>query len=173
MGRPVATGRARPLWSETWANAEEPVERVNGGTIAPDGRTVVNDFTFANTTLRTGLRHGQGRWQLQGGLVVRTTRYWLTQKDRVQRSERDQYEAWTEWRLTWGGELDWEALTLRYTGHLTLGTGQPGIRTNGVRAAEFAGAGDFIVAPRGALTVQEARVFTHQISVILPIGGEE
>jgi len=162
-----------PVWSETWVNAEEPVERVHGGTIAPGERTVVNDFTFANTTLRTGLRHGQGRWQLQGGLEVRTTRYWLTQEDRVQRSERDQYEAWTEWRLTWGGELDWEALTLRYTGHLTLGTGQPGIRTNGVRAAEFAGTGDFIVAPRGPLTVQGARVFTHQISVILPVGGEE
>jgi hypothetical protein len=28
---------------------------------------------------------------------------------------------------------------------------------------------DFIVAPRGALTLQEARVTTHQISVRVPI----
>jgi hypothetical protein len=163
-----------PIWSETWANAAEPVERADGGTIAPGERTVVNDFTFANTTLRTGLRHRQEWWQLQGGLEVRTRRYWLTQKDRVERSERDQYESWSEWRLTWGGSIEWDALTLRYTGHLTLGTGQPGVRMSRFRTTgEFAAAGDFIVAPRGSLTVREARVFTHQISLVLPIGGGE
>lgn len=162
-----------PIVSETWANAQEPIEQPDGGTIAPGERTVVNDFTFANTTLRLGLRHRQDWWELQAGLDVRSIRYWLTQRDRVVESKRTQYEDWSEWTLTWGGSVDWGALTLRYTGDLTLGTGQPGVTSGGaVRAAEFAAGSDFVVAPRGPLALQGAQVFTHQISLILPIREE-
>lgn len=161
-----------PIVSETWANAQERIEQPDGGTIAPGERTVTNDFTFANTTLRTGLRHRQDWWTLQAGLNVRTTRYWLTQKDRVLQTTRDQYEDWSEWTLTWGGGVEWGALTLRYTGDLTLGTGQPGVDSGGViPAAEFAAAGDFVVAPRGPLALRERQVFTHQISLVLPLRG--
>ena len=159
-----------PITSETWANAQERIEQPDGGTIAPGERTVVNDFTFANTTLRTGLRHHRAWWGLRGGLEVRTTRYWLTQDDRVVQSKRDQYESWSEWTLTWGGSVTWDVLTLRYTGRLTLGTGQPGV-ISGLRA-EFAAASDVPVAPRGALGVREAQVFTHQVSLTLPIRGD-
>jgi len=162
-----------PIVSETWANAQEPVEQPDGGTIAPGERTIVNDFTFANTTLRMGLRHGQDWWELQAGLAVESFRYWLTQNDRVVQTKRDQYEDWSEWTLTWGGGVEWGALTLRYTGDLTLGTGQPGVVSSGIRPArEFARASDFVVAPRGPLALQGSQVFTHQISLILPIRGE-
>lgn len=159
-----------PIVSETWANAQERIEQPDGGTIAPGERTVTNDFTFANTTLRTGLRHRQDWWELQGGLEVRTTRYWLTQNDHVEQSKRDQYESWSEWTLTWGGSVKWDVLTLRYTGHLTLGTGQPGVTSS--PRVDFAATGDVPVAPRGPLGVREAQVFTHQVSLTLPIRGD-
>ncbi|MFB6230208.1 MAG: hypothetical protein ABEL04_03540 [Salinibacter sp.] len=161
-----------PIVSETWANAQERIEQPNGGIILPGERTVVNDFTFANTTLRTGLRHRQAWWELQVGLNVRTIRYWLTQNDRVQQSKRDQYEDWSEWTLTWGGSAELGILTLRYTGDLTLGTGQPGVAAGPVLAAESAFASNFPVAPRGPLAVRESQVFTHQVSLILPIPGD-
>jgi hypothetical protein len=159
-----------PIVSETWANARERIERSGGGTVAPGERTVTNDFTFANTTLRTGLRHRQDWWTLQAGLEVRTTRYWLTQKDRVARTTRDQYEGWSEWTLTWGGDVECGAVTLRYTGDLTLGSGQPGVASGGDQPARagFA-ASDFVVAPRGPLALRERRVFTHQVSIVLPL----
>lgn len=163
-----------PIVSETWAEAQERIEQPDGGVILPGERTVVNDFNFANTTLRIGLRQEQNGWELQGGLEVRTTRYWLTQDDRVEQTKRDQYEEWSEWQLTWGGAVEWGVLTLRYTGHLTLGTGRPGVTSPGFRTtAGFAAASDFIVAPRGPLTVRESQVFTHQLSLIIPVGGDE
>ena len=162
-----------PMVSETWANAQMRIERPEGGVIQAGERTVVNDFIFANTTLRTGLRHRRDWWELQAGVEVHTIRYWLTQRDRVERTTRDQYEDWSEWTLTWGGSLDWGLVTLRYTGDLTLGTGRPGVRAPGfnLRGAEFAVASDVVVAPRGALGVQERRVFTHQVSLTVPIPG--
>lgn len=164
-----------PIFSDTWAKAQERISLPNGGILFPGEKTVQNDFTFANTALRTGLRHGQDWWDFQFGLEVRTTRYWLTQKDRVEQTKRDQYEEWSEWRLTWGGGLEWGAVNLRYTGRVTLGTGRPGVTRTSFRAVEnFAAIGDFIVAPRGALVLQESRVYTHQISLTVPIlrGGE-
>lgn len=96
-----------PIFSDTWAEAQKRISLPNGGTLFPGEKTVENDFTFANTALRTGLRHGQDWWDFQFGLEVRTTRYWLMQKDRVARTKRDQYEEWSEWRLTWGGGSNW------------------------------------------------------------------
>ncbi|MFB6097556.1 MAG: hypothetical protein ABEK84_00265 [Salinibacter sp.] len=163
-----------PIVSETWANAKEPLQQPDGGVIAPGERTVVNDFRFANTILRTGLRHRKAWWELQAGIEVRTTRYWLTQNDRVEKTTRHQYEEWSEWTLTWGGGVEWGALTLRYTGHLTLGTGRPGVVSRGVapnlETKNFA-ASDFVVAPKGPLAVEENRVFTHQVSLIIPVRG--
>lgn len=159
-----------PILSETWTTAQEPVEQPGGGVIESGERTVVNDFTFANTSLRTGLRHRQDWWALQAGLEVRTIRYWLTQNDRVVESKRDQYEGWSEWMLSWSGSVEWNVLTLRYTGALTLGTGRPGVTSIGVPAtAEFATAGDFVPAPEGTLGVRTSRVFTHRIALTIPL----
>lgn len=169
---------SEPILSNTWATAQEPITIPECALpedcgIEPGEKTVDNDFTFLNTTLRTGLQHGHDWWDVQLGVEVRTIRYWLTQKDRVQRLERDQYEEWSEWRLTWGGGIEWSSVHLRYTGHLTVGTGRPGVaRRPFLREASFA-AGDFVVAPRGALALEQSRVFTHQISVTIPLSGDE
>jgi len=48
--------------------------------------------------------------------------------------------------------------------------GQPGVQTGGVpRTAEFAAVSDLVGAPRGPLALRERQVFTHQISVAIPI----
>ncbi len=162
-----------PILSETWANAQETITQPDGGTISPGERRITNDFTFANSTVRIGLRQGGTGWHLAGGLQVHTVRYWMTQTDHTAQSKRDQEERWTEWRLTWGGGLTWDAIRIQYDGHLTLGTGQPGVTSPLRRGAEFAVASDMIVAPRGPMTLQTRKVFTHQVSVIVPIGASE
>jgi hypothetical protein len=160
----------QPIFSETWANAQETLTQPDGGIISPGERHITNDFTFANSTLRIGLdRHGDW-WRLAGGLHVHTIRYWMTQSDHVVQSERDQEERWSEWRLTWGGGLQWDTIHLQYDGHLTLGTGQPGVASD---LATLRAASDLIVAPRNSLTLQRRQVFTHQVSVIVPIGRSE
>jgi len=75
-----------------------------------------------------------------------------------------------EWTPSLG--LTWRVggLEVAYAGRLTTGTGQPGI-TQDLRASpglESAG-GDFILAPSGPLTLQDARVLTHQVRVRIPL----
>jgi len=54
-----------------------------------------------------------------------------------------------------------------------MGTGRPGVDTQwlwrGGMLEDMSIGGDFIVAPSDDLTLQEARVMTHQISISLPI----
>ena len=80
-------------------------------------------------------------------------------------------EHWTEWTITTGLGLNFPEFQVHYRGTLTLGTGQPGV-TRSVRweRDNLAAIGsDILLAPRGPLTLREARVFTHQISIIVPI----
>jgi hypothetical protein len=65
-----------------------------------------------------------------------------------------------------------DALDVRYALRLTNGTGTPGL------ARQFPGPGletlaglsnDFILAPGAPLTLEPARVVTHQISVVIPV----
>lgn len=164
-----------PIFSDTWVEAEESIwipER--GVSIGKGEKTVANDFDFANTALRAGVRR-DGTWtELQLGLQVRTIRYWLKQEDFIEDLYREQYEAWSEWTASWGAALKLADLHIRYVGRLTTGTGRPGVTAPFVRAtADFAGAGDIIVAPRGPLTLQDANVFTHQLAVIVPINAHD
>jgi hypothetical protein len=97
--------------------------------------------------------------------------YVLRQDDLIQGTSRRQHESWMEWTPTWGLSLTFPELTLRYSGRLTTGTGQPyaaggGFRTTG---AAVPSAGDYVIAPLGPLTLQGATVITNQISVTLPI----
>jgi len=75
-----------------------------------------------------------------------------------------------EWTPTLG--LSWRAgdVEVAYAGRLTTGTGQPGVTRDLVASPGLeAGGGDFILAPSGPLTLQDARVLTHQIRVRVPI----
>ncbi|HXF94901.1 MAG TPA: hypothetical protein VNI61_02245, partial [Gemmatimonadales bacterium] len=164
-----------PAWTETWAEAAAPVPTPRGDTIPAGGRTVENDFRFSNLHLRAGVSHELGPADLQLGLQLRSVRYWLDQVDRVRGTSREQAESWAEWTPTWGLALRLPALELRYAGRLTLGTGRPGAlwtpdRARAIAESRLMGA-DFLPAPGGPLTLQEARVLTHQVAVSLPLGG--
>ncbi len=159
-----------PIWSDTWAEADSAIKLPDGRVFPKGGRTVENDFRFNNMILRTGVNRETERWGLSMGVQVRSYRYTLEQQDNLQVTHRRQRESWMEWTPSWGGSLKFPDLTLRYMGRITTGTGRPGVAwTPRVLAAADA-LSNFIVAPSGPLTLQEAKVVTHQISVVLPIG---
>jgi hypothetical protein len=82
---------------------------------------------------------------------------------------RDQDETWMEWSPSLGAALRLSDVELRYAGRLTTGTGRPGIALTPQAAGAKDALADFIVAPQGPLTLQDARVATHQLSVRIPV----
>lgn len=160
-----------PIRSDTWVEAAEPISIPERDVFIDEGeKTLTNDFNFANSTVRVGARR-DGAWsELQLGLQVHTIRYDLEQHDRIEQTVRDQHESWSEWTASWGAGLLLDDLEIRYQGRVTTGTGRPGVATSATfEQANFAGASDIILAPRGPLTLQDANVFTHQLSVAIPI----
>ncbi len=163
-----------PIWSDTWAEADSSVATRSGRVIPAGGKTVENDFTFTNAHVRMGFRFETERAGFQVGLQVSSIDYMLKQVDLVQETKRKQGENWTEWTPSLGLALKFPEFEVRYTGRVTTGAGQPGTAWTPVgtaRSEAFAMASDFIVAPSGPLTLQEANVMTHQIVFAIPIGG--
>ena len=75
-----------------------------------------------------------------------------------------------EWTPSWGLHFGMAEFDLRYRGRLITGTGWPGVARTGVAELDFVSAdADFLPAPEGPLTLQDAWVMTHQISVSMPI----
>ena len=162
-----------PIWSNTWAVTDTLMVNDNDQPISPGGKTVENDFEFSNWIMRTGLGWGDNFKSFQLGLQMRTISYTLDQEDYIAVTDRQQEEYWAEWTTSWGIKLNYPDFTVRYTGRTTMGTGRPGVDTQWIRVGTWAEAsvgGDFIIAPSDALTLQEARVMTHQISISVPIG---
>jgi hypothetical protein len=165
-----------PAWSNSWAEAEAPTPTSGGGTIPVGGKTIVNDFRFANATVRVGVARevelaSDGRQAgFQLGLSLRSIHYWLDQQDRVANTVRSQEEHWLEWSPTWGASVRFNDLEIGYLGRSLHGTGRPGVRgpTFATPGAELASS-DFIVAPKGPLTLRSVRVLTHQVSVSVPL----
>ena len=160
----------QPIWSETWQEAVGDEVGPEGRVFEEGERTLENDFFFTNATLRVGLGQRWDRFGVQGGVELRSYDYELTQTDLVDPSTRDQEESWMEWTPTLG--LSWRVseLEVAYAGRLTTGTGQPGVTRDLVASPGLeAAGGDFIVAPSGPLTLQDARILTHQIRVRVPI----
>ena len=63
---------------------------------------------------------------------------------------------------------------VRYAGRVTTGTGRPGVSWWSVAepmAFDAAAGGDYIVAPSGPLTLQDANVWSHQLSLVIPLGS--
>jgi hypothetical protein len=142
-----------------------------GRPIPAGGKTVENDFRFSNALVRLGIAGEYRMGGFQIGLQVRSISYELEQYDHVQVFAREQKESWMEWTPTWGISFDGGEFQLRYMGRSTTGTGRPGVEWNATVRGAFdeLAAADFIVAPSGPLTLQDARVTTHQISVSVPI----
>ena len=161
----------QPIWSETWQEADERITAASGKVIEVGGKTIENEFFFTNVILRTGISHELGTVALQAGLSVRSYDYELEQTDHVDGTFRDQGESWMEWTPTFGATFRLSDLELRYAGLLTTGTGRPGVaRQFDVAVAESLATGsDFIIAPEAPLTLQEATVLTHQLSVRIPV----
>ncbi len=167
-----------PIWSHTWADAAAPVTTTRGVIIPAGGKTVENHFRFANWLVRLGL-NGQGKTVgFQLGLQARLINYRLEQENFVADTptgvaRRSQKEFWAEWTPSIGLSLKFSSFQIRYTGRLTAGTGQPGVAPDFmVRGlADLAAGENFIVAPSGSLSLQEAVVLTHQISVAVKLQG--
>lgn len=160
-----------PIRSNTWADAAADTQSVNGTPIPAGVKTVDNDFEFSNWLLRLGIEHQEKGVGFQFGLQLRLIDYRLDQDNRILETQRTQNESWIEWTPTIGLTLDLPDFQIRYLGRLTTGTGRPGVRSDLVFAVPEAGRSDFdfIPAPSGALTLQDAEVYTHQISVSIPI----
>jgi hypothetical protein len=160
-----------PIWSDTWAEAADSVRTQSGRLLSKGARTVENDFSFSNATLRVGVKRETERAGFQLGLQIRSIDYTLEQQDNILERSRTQDESWTEWTPTWGLNVRFPELEVRYTGYLTTGTGRPSVAWTPARGAmlDAAAGADFLVAASGPLTLQEARVWSHQISVSLPL----
>jgi len=162
-----------PIWSNTWAEADTYIVNMQDQLIRPGDKTVENDFDFSNWIMRTGLRWENTDKAFQLGIQMRTIHYWLDQTDYITVTDRIQEEYWAEWTTSWGVVLKYPEFVIRYTGRTTMGTGRPGVETRWIWFGGFEDAntsGDFIIAPSDDLTLREARVMTHQLSISLPIG---
>ena len=160
-----------PIWSDTWQEAEADTTAVNGATIREGGKTIENEFFFTNVKMRLGLAHETERLGFQLGVEVRSYDYSLEQRNNLENTVRDQNESWMEWTPSIGARIKFPEFNLSYVGRMTTGSGRPGVawRAEFPLAADAASGADFIVAPSGPLTLQDARVLTHQLTVSIPI----
>lgn len=161
----------QPIWSHTWQEADRRMERP-GGFLKIGDMTIENHFTFSNVVLRSGVSQRFDRFGFQLGLEARSYAYHLVQDDHVEATSRDQDEAWTEWTPSFGVHFRSSDFELHSSTRITSGTGFPGIDDFFVledRAAAAPMSPDFITAPSGPLTLQDATVLTHQIWIRVPI----
>ena len=160
----------QPIWSHTWQEADERLEAPHGVLEVGD-MTIENQFVFSNVVLRSGIAHQFKKFGFQLGLEARSYEYQLEQDDHMEGTSRLQDEAWTEWTPTFGAHFRFSDVEMQFSTRITSGTGFPGIdRLFAVEdMAAAPSSPDFIAAPRGALTLQDATVVTHQIWIRVPI----
>jgi hypothetical protein len=164
-----------PIWSHTWADAENAVQAINGRMIPAGGMTIENHFSFSNAIARMGLQQSFPLGNtgplagLQLGLAVHAINYTMEQHDHTQLTDRLHEESWVEWKPTWGMSLRFPELEIRYQGSTLHGTGRPGLCRMEASSQSLTRAGPTSAAPSGPLTLTEVRVTTHQISVSVPI----
>jgi hypothetical protein len=162
----------QPAFSDTWAEADSAVETVQGDTIPAGGKIIENTFRFENALLNLGVTQRVGIAAFQLGLQVRAYDYRLDQWDVVEEAGRRQNEQWTEWTPSWGVSVRFTGLEVRYLGRVTTGTGRPGVARSGISGTgqlDFTADTDIVWAPDAPLTLLDASVMTHQLSVSVPI----
>ena len=158
-----------PIWSDTWAVADADTSTASGVRLAAGAKTVENDFVFSNAVMRIGVGREVESFGFQLGLQVKQFSYRLHQIDRIAETERVQRESWMEWTPTWGLSLRYPEFEIRYAGSATSGTGRPGVVWEGARVSAALESGDIVLAPEDPLTLQDAMVVTHRVSVSIPI----
>ena len=158
----------QPIRSDTWQEADEPVETARGTLIGAGGRTIENDFSFLNARLRVGVAHEFEKVGVRIGLEGRSYGYTLKQKNNVTDEFRTQDESWMEWTPAAAAVYRLGTVDLHYGVRLTTGTGQPGVDAEVFASPQDSG-GDFVVAPEAPLTLVDATVLTHHFWVRIPI----
>ncbi|MGK7368908.1 MAG: hypothetical protein ACNS64_01735, partial [Candidatus Halalkalibacterium sp. M3_1C_030] len=161
-----------PIWSNTWVEAEANIlnPEETRVVVGKGEKTIENDFAFFNSVIKTGLGWKSDHMLWEGGIYAKTYRYRLKQWNYIEQSFRRQREHWTEWTLSMSVGAFISDISIKYTGLLTTGTGQPGTNNSigfGQLSSAMAG-GDFIFAPDGDLTLENATVLTHQFTIAIP-----
>lgn len=161
-----------PIWSNTWANADQMIELTDGRKIYPGDKTIENDFKFNNWIGRLGVMKIFGTYNLSTGIEVYSRNYSLNQYDYLNRSNRIQEESWLNFTWSWGIGFEFKYFNLKYNGHLILGSGIPGISSFRLfeSSLDFAESADIIAAPSGQLNLQEETISTHQFIIQVPFG---
>lgn len=159
----------QPIFSDTWQEADAPIHTAGGGTIPVGGRTIENEFLFANVHVAAGLEHRWPALTARAGVAVRSYDYELDQQDHVQGTFREQEESWMEWTPSAGVRLALGDVQVDYTLRATTGTGRPGVAFDEEVLVALDAAADFIAAPRAPLTLQDATVWTHQVAIVVPV----
>jgi hypothetical protein len=160
-----------PISSETWADAASDTTSVEGISIPAGEKTVENEFEFTNAVIRAGGAWDYVKATVKAGVQLRSISYELEQFDHIQAQRRTQNESWMEWTPTLGASLRLGGAVLHYAFLFTTGTGRPGVAgplaVPGVPT--FDSASNVLLAPSGPLTLQDAGVTTHQLSLVIPI----
>ena len=119
-----------PVWSETWAEAEDTVRTVGGTLLQPGDHTVENDFFLSNLHLRLGLGRETRRWGFQLGLRASSHETELEQWNVIDAVRREQDESWMKWTPSAGrgGALPGRRGALRRMDHHGHGTAIGGLR---------------------------------------------
>ena len=159
----------QPIWSDTWQEAAADTVTDGGLPIVKGAKTIENEFVFVNAILRVGLSHRLEKMTVLGGLEARSYDYTLEQTNNLEASRRDQGETWMEWTPSVGVVFGFSDIDLRYAMRVKTGTGLVGTDRFNPGAVGESLLSDFIVAPQGALTLQEAAIVTHQLSIRIPI----
>ena len=129
-----------------------------------------NRFVFSNVFTNLGISNQIDNVLLQFGLRVGLTDYGLDQSNHVTEILRHQDEQWTEWTPTWGLHVDVGGAVLRYLGAARIGNSP----FNGLTDLQVINQNgpdrDILAAPNRPVNMTIPAVWTHQFSVVLPIG---
>jgi hypothetical protein len=152
-----------PITSYTWAEAgEDPV-------FSSTFKTVENFFDFYNHIVRAGLcSQTDYNWlSFRLGVQLHFNKYDLKQDDNIIMTSRRADENWLETTLCGGLTLKFSQVQILYSLQIILGNGLVGVESNWTTrfAVEDAARNDFLIAPYGALIVDEIPLVTQQISV--------
>ena len=160
-----------PIHSDTWSVADSRIVTGDNRTIREGEKVVENEFEFTNALVRMG-----GAWEkdwarLSAGLQIRSISYELDQFDHVRNQRRTQDESWMEWTPSVGVSVRLAEASLSYTLLLTTGTGLPSVvwAPGALLGPELDSSTSFLVAPSGPLSLQEVRVTSHQLSIMIPM----
>jgi hypothetical protein len=159
-----------PVWTNTWAEAAEPMPTARGVTIPKGGMTIENEFVFSTYAMHVGWSRRWSELGVQLGMAWRNVQYYLDQYNAITDLAREQDENWVEITPTWGLTFSFSGLELRYFGQRRGGGFQFALGATADDAVPAPGP-DIVAAPSGPLSMDVTRVISHQIGVSIPIGG--